>query len=138
MTAHDLKRARKMSNQASACGLREGRPKGSRACDFLEVIRFLCLFRKGARNVYQIYHESRRFDIKKIYRYLRYCLEIHLLEIDHVETAGFLPPKYYRLTEKGRVLIELLPSDSPCLNRIMIRRRDLADKPYSAFKPVPT
>jgi len=127
-----------MSSRAPAYSLREGRPKGSRACDFLEVIRFLCLFRKGAKNVYQIYHEGRRFDTKKIYRYLRYCLEIHLLEVDRVETSGFLPPKYYRLTEKGRVLTELLPPDPPCLNQILMRRRDLADKPCSAFKPTPT
>jgi len=118
--------------------LREGRPKGSRACDFLEVIRFLCLFRKDAKNVYQVYRESHRFDIKTIYRYLRYCLEIQLLEIDHVETSGYLPPKYYRLTEKGRVLTELLPPDPPHLNNVLIRRRELADKPYSASKPIPT
>jgi len=128
----------KMPSRVSASGWSEGRPKGSRACDFLEVIRFLRLFQKGARNVYQVYHESRRFDIKKIYRYLRYCLEIHLLEIDHVETSGFLPPKYYRLTEKGRVLIELMPPDPPYLNHILVRRRELADKPYSPSKPVPT
>jgi len=127
-----------MSNRISAYGLREGRPRGSRACDFLEVIRFLCLFRRGARNVYQIYHESRRFDTKKIYRYLRYCLAIDLLVIDRVETSGFLPPKYYRLTEKGRVLIELLPPDPPYLNHTLTPRRASADKPYSAPKPIPT
>jgi len=128
-----------MSNRASAYGFREGRPRGSRACDFLEVIRFLSLFRKSAKNVYQVYHESRRFDIKKIYRYLRYCLEIRLLEVDHVETSGFLPPKYYRLTETGRVLVELLPPDPPYLNQVLLQRKTaLADKPYSASKPVPT
>jgi len=74
----------------------------------LEVIRFLALFRREARNVYQVYHSSQRFDIKKLYRYLRYCLEIRLLEPDRVEENGFLPAKYYRLTEKGRMLLELL------------------------------
>jgi len=127
-----------MSCQVSAYGFSEGRPRGSRACDFLEVIRFLRLFRKGARNVYQVYHESRRFDLKKIYRYLRYCLEIRLLEIDHVETSGHLPPKYYRLTEKGRVLTELLPPDPLHLDQVLTRRSDLAHKPCSASKPVPT
>ena len=87
--------------------LREGRPKGSRTCDFLEVIRFLALFRREARNVYQIYHGSRRFDHKKLYRYLRYCLDIELVELDHVSQNGFLPAKYYRLTEKGRTFLEL-------------------------------
>jgi len=86
---------------------REGRPKGSKACDFLEVIRFLTLFRREARNLYQAYHSSQRFDIKKLYRYLRYCLEIRLLEPDRVEQNGFLQAKYYRLTDKGRLLLEL-------------------------------
>jgi len=127
-----------MPSHMSSYGLREGRPRGSRACDFLEVIRFLCLFRKGARNVYQVYHESRRFDTKKIYRYLRYCLDIQLLEVDRVETSGFLPAKYYRLTEKGRVLTDLLPPEPPYWSQILVRRRELADKPYSASKPIPT
>jgi len=100
-----------VSSRIMRSGLRwrwqEGRPKGSRACDFLEVIRFLTLFRREARNVYQIYHSSQRFDIKKLYRYLRYCLEISLLEPDHVGQSGFLHAKYYRLTEKGRLLLEL-------------------------------
>jgi len=92
---------------ASGLRWREGRPKGSRMCDFLEVIRFLSLFRREARNVYQVYHGSQRFDIKKLYRYLRYCLEIRLLEPDRVEQSGFLQAKYYRLTAKGRLLLEL-------------------------------
>jgi len=99
------------SSHTATSGLRlrwrEGRPKGSKACDFLEVIRFLSLFRREARNVYQIYHSSQRFDIKKLYRYLRYCLEIRLLEPDRVEQNGFLHAKYYKLTDKGRLLLEL-------------------------------
>jgi len=87
--------------------LQEGRPKGSRYCDFLEVLRFLNLFRRSIKNTYQIYHSNRRFDIKKVYRYLRYCANINLIEIDHIAEKGFLPAKYYRLTEKGRALIEL-------------------------------
>jgi DNA-binding PadR family transcriptional regulator len=73
----------------------------------LEVLRFLNLFRRDAKNIYQIYHSDRRFDIKKVYRYLRYCANINLIEIDHIAEKGFLPAKYYRLTEKGRALIEL-------------------------------
>jgi len=100
-----------VSSYIAASGVRlrwrEGRPKGSRACDFLEVIRFLTLFRREARNVYQVYHNSRRFDTKKLYRYLRYCLELRLLEPDRVDENRFLPAKYYRLTEKGRTLLEL-------------------------------
>ena len=94
----------------ASCGvlrLRRGPPKGSTYCDFLEVLRFLNLFRRDARNIYQIYHSDRRFDIKKVYRYLRYCANISLIEIDHIAEKGFLPAKYYRLTEKGRALIEL-------------------------------
>jgi len=91
----------------SGLRLREGRPKGSRTCDFLEVVRFLTLFRREARNVYQIYHNSHRFDHKKIYRYLHYCLGVGLIELDHVNERGFLPAKYYRLTPKGQAFIEL-------------------------------
>jgi len=87
--------------------LRKGPQKGSRHCDFLEVLRFLSLFRKNARNVYQIYHSKLRFDLKKVYRYLRYCVGMGLIEIDHVEEKGFFPAKYYRLTPKGRALIEV-------------------------------
>jgi len=98
-----------VSTRVVTSGLRwrEGRPKGSKACDFLEVIRFLALFRREARNVYQIYHNSHRFDHKKLYRYLRYCLDVGLIELDHVNESGFLPAKYYRLTEKGRTFLEL-------------------------------
>jgi len=98
-----------VSSRVVTSGLRwrEGRPKGSKTCDFLEVIRFLTLFRQEARNVYQVYHSSQRFDIKKLYRYLRYCLEIRLLEPDRVEQNGFLHAKYYKLTSKGRLLLEL-------------------------------
>jgi len=87
--------------------LRRGPSKGSKYCDFQEVLRFLDMFRKGARNIYQIYHSSLRFDSKKIYRYLRYCLNANLIEIDHVEEDKFLPAKYYRLTKKGRALVDL-------------------------------
>jgi len=98
-----------VSTRVVTSGLRwrEGRPKGSKACDFLEVVRFLVVFRKSARNVYQIYHGSHRFDHKKLYRYLRYCLSIGLIEFDHVEEHGFLPAKYYKLTQKGRNFLEL-------------------------------
>ncbi len=92
---------------AGRLSVKEGRPKGSRTCDFLEVVRFLALFRHEARNVYQIYHGSRRFDHKKLNRYLRYCLDIGLLELDHVRENGFLPAKFYRLTDKGQAFLEL-------------------------------
>jgi hypothetical protein len=108
-TQHGVERLFVPPSRIVTSGLRwrEGRPKGSKTCDFLEVLRFLALFRREARNVYQIYHSSQRFDIKKLYRYLRYCLEIRLLEPDHVEQNGFLHAKYYRLTDKGRLLLEL-------------------------------
>ena len=85
----------------------KGPLKGSRHCDFLEVIRFLSLFQKNAKNVYQIYHSSLHFDLKKVYRYLRYCMGVGLIKIDHVEEEGFLPAKYYCLTPKGRALVEM-------------------------------
>jgi len=87
--------------------MRRGPPKGSKYCDFLEVLRFLDMFRKQAKNIYQIYHSSLRFDIKKIYRYLRYCINANLIEIDHIEEDKFLPAKYYRLTDKGQALTAL-------------------------------
>ncbi len=93
-----------------ALWLRRGPPKGSKYCDFLEVLRFLHMFRKGARNVYQIYHSRLHFDIKKVYRYLRYCVKVNLVEIDHIEGEGLFPSKYYRLTDKGRTLVELFGS----------------------------
>jgi len=67
----------------------------------------LTLFKREARNLYQVYHSSQRFDIKKLYRYLRYCLEIRLIEPDRIEQNGFLQAKYYRITNKGRLLLEL-------------------------------
>jgi DNA-binding PadR family transcriptional regulator len=87
--------------------LRRGPKKGSKFCDLLETLKFLNIFRKKARNVYQLYHSSLHFDTKKIYRYLRYCLKTDLLEIDHIEENKFFPPKYYRLTQKGRDFIAL-------------------------------
>jgi len=81
------------------------------------------MFRRDAKNVYQLYHSSLHFDTKKIYRYLRYCMKADLLEIDHIEEAKFLPPKYYRLTTKGQNLITLF-NDSP--------KTTLAPKQHSA------
>jgi len=81
------------------------------------------MFKRNARNVYQLYHSSLHFDTKKIYRYLRYCMKADLLEIDHIEEAKFLPPKYYRLTQKGQNLIALF-NDS-C-------KKTLAPKQHSA------
>jgi len=57
------------------------------------IIKFLNMFKKTPKNVYQLYHSSLHFDTKKIYRYLRYCIKADLLEIDHIEEAKFLPPK---------------------------------------------
>lgn len=91
----------------------------------MEVIRFLTLFRREARNVYQVYHSSQRFDTKKLYRYLRYCLEIRLLEPDRVEKNGFLHAKYYRLSDKGRLLLELFRD-------LAWNQPSLANKRYSA------
>jgi predicted transcriptional regulator len=90
--------------------LRRGPKKGSKFCDLLETLKFLNMFRKKARNVYQLYHSNLHFDTKKIYRYLRYCLKTDLLEIDHIEENKFFPPKYYRLTQKGQDLIALFNS----------------------------
>jgi hypothetical protein len=87
--------------------LRRGPKKGSKFCDLLETLKFLNMFRKKARNVYQLYHSSLHFDTKKIYRYLRYCIKADLLEIDHIEEDKFFPPKYYRLTQKGRNFIAI-------------------------------
>ena len=76
----------------------------------METLKFLNMFRKKAHNVYQLYHSSLHFDSKKIYRYLKYCLKVELLEIDHIEENKFLPAKYYRLTQKGQDLIALFNS----------------------------
>ncbi|MCW4035457.1 MAG: hypothetical protein NWF03_08855 [Candidatus Bathyarchaeota archaeon] len=87
--------------------MRRGPKKGSKFCDLHETIKFLNMFKRTPKNVYQLYHSDLRFDTKKIYRYLRYCLKAELIEIDHIEEAKFLPPKYYRLTQKGKDLIAL-------------------------------
>lgn len=93
-----------------------GRPKGQRTCDFWQVIIFLSAFRKQPMNVYQIYHYKDggrlfRFDHKKLYRYLRWCMKFGLVELDHVREGGFLPAKFYRLTVKGQSLLELMQLD---------------------------
>jgi len=103
--------------------MRRGPQKGSKFCDLLETLKFLNMFRRDARNVYQLYHSSLHFDTKKIYRYLRYCIKADLLEIDHIEEAKFLPAKYYKLTSKGKALINLF-NDS-C-------KKTLAPKQHSA------
>ena len=87
--------------------MRRGPQKGSKFCDLLETIKFLNMFKKTPKNVYQLYHSSLHFDTKKIYRYLRYSIKTDLLEIDHIEEDKFLPSKYYRLTQKGKDFIAL-------------------------------
>ncbi len=91
----------------------EGQSKGEgdvqrvRHCDFVEVIRFLRLFRRGARNIYQIHRSNLHFNLKKSYRYVRYCLDAQLIELNHTEKGRIHLSRYYRLTEKGRTIIEL-------------------------------
>ena len=87
--------------------MRRGPQKGSKFCDLLETIKFLNMFKKTPKNVYRLYHSSLHFDTKKIYRYLRYCIKVDLIEIDHIEKANFLPSKYYRLTQNGKDFIAL-------------------------------
>jgi len=103
--------------------LRRGPPKGSKFCDLLETLKFLNMFKRSPKNVYQLYHSSLHFDTKKIYRYLRYCMKADLLEIDHVEENKFLPAKYYKLTSKGRALIALFNTSN---------KKTLAPKQHSA------
>ena len=87
------------------------------------IIKFLNMFKKTPKNVYQLYHSSLHFDTKKIYRYLRYCMKVNLLEIDHIEENKFLPAKYYRLTSKGQALIILFNASN---------KKTLAPKQHSA------
>jgi hypothetical protein len=103
--------------------LRRGPPKGSKFCDLLETLKFLNMFRRSPKNVYQLYHSSLHFDTKKIYRYLRYCMKTDLLEIDHIEENKFLPAKYYKLTSKGQALITLFNTSN---------KKTLAPKQHSA------
>jgi len=65
-------------------------------------------FRKGPKTVYGIYHGTGRdWDLKKIYRYLRYSADLGFLDIDHVEELpGPLPARWWRLTEKGQGFLE--------------------------------
>ena len=92
--------------------MRRGPQKGSKFCDLLETHKFLDMFKKNPKNVYQIYHSSLHFDTKKIYRYLRYCIKADLLEIDHIEEDKFLPAKFYKLTSKGQEFIALFKDSS--------------------------
>ena len=87
--------------------MRRGPQKGSKFCDLLETIKFLNMLKKKPKNVYQLYHSTLHFETKKIYRYLRYCLKVELLEIDYIEQTTFLPSKYYQLTQKGKDFILL-------------------------------
>ena len=92
--------------------MRRGPQKGGKFCDLLETLKFLDMFKKTPKNVYQLYHNSLHFDTKKIYHYLRYCIKAELLEIDHIEEDKFLPAKYYKLTSKGRDFIALFKDSS--------------------------
>ena len=103
--------------------MRRGPQKGSKFCDLLETLKFLNMFRRNAKNVYQLYHSSLHFDTKKIYRYLRYCMKADLLEIDHIEENKFLPAKYYRLTTKGKDFLALFNDSS---------KKTVASKQHSA------
>ena len=109
--------------------MRRGPQKGSKFCDLHETIKFLNMFRKKAKNVYQLYHSNLHFDTKKIYRYLRYSIKAELLEIDHIEEKKFLPPKYYRLTPKGQKLIAIFKDTT---------KPTLAPKQHSAQTRIPT
>ena len=103
--------------------LRRGPKKGSKFCDLLETLKFLNMFKRNPKNVYQLYHSSLHFDSKKIYRYLRYCVKADLLEIDYIEENKFLPAKYYKLTDRGQAFIDLFNDPS---------KKSLAPKQHSA------
>jgi len=87
---------------------RRGPPKGSKLCDFIDMLRFLAFIRKNQpTNVYRIYHSQLRFDSKKIYRYLRYALKLDLIKLAYIEGNKFLPAKFYQMTPTGTALLNV-------------------------------
>lgn len=90
--------------------MKRGPKKGSKFADILEMSRFLKQFKSSKQNIYALYHKHYRnlhFDLKKIYRYLRYALKLDLLELQVEASYHPLPTKWYSLTEKGEQFLAL-------------------------------
>jgi hypothetical protein len=83
--------------------------------DFKELLTFLRAYR-GSHTGLTGGQIQRQLDwsMKKVYRIRRFCLEEGLLELDHIapeEPWHQMTSKHYRLTVKGRRLLEAMNTD---------------------------
>jgi len=84
--------------------------------DFKDLLTFLRAYRDSPTGLTggQVQRQL-SWSMKKVYRIRRFCLEKGLLELDHIapeESWYQMASKHYRLTARGRRLLEALNSDS--------------------------
>ena len=84
--------------------------------DFKDLLIFLRAYRDSSTGLTggQVQRQL-GWSMKKVYRIRGFCLEEGLLELDHIapEEAWYqMASKHYRLTVKGRRLLETMNTDS--------------------------
>lgn len=76
------------------------------------VLKILRALSKGSKNTLAIYRDlknDRGFrNHHSFYRQLNFSLKQHLIELTKVEKKWGIPTKTYRITEKGKNLLQLL------------------------------
>ncbi|MEM2975841.1 MAG: helix-turn-helix transcriptional regulator [Candidatus Bathyarchaeia archaeon] len=89
--------------------------KSLRRHELENVIRLLRSLASGPRNTLKLYRElcteTGFRNHHSFYRQLRFCLQHRLIELAEVKQKWGIPTKTYRLTEKGRKLLEALKEE---------------------------
>lgn len=80
------------------------------------ILKILQALSKGSKNTMAIYRDLKNDhgfrNHHSFYRQLNFSLKHHLIELAKVEKKWGIPTKTYRITEKGKNLLELLDERS--------------------------
>lgn len=76
------------------------------------ILKFLQTLSKNSRHTMAIYRDLKDHsgfrNLHCFYRQLNFSLKHHLIELTKVEKKWGIPTKTYRITEKGKNLLQLL------------------------------
>jgi DNA-binding PadR family transcriptional regulator len=81
------------------------------------ILKILQTLSKGSKNTMAIYRLLKNNcglrNLHSFYRQLNFSLKHHLIELAQIEKKWGIPTKTYRITEKGKNLLQLLGEHAP-------------------------
>lgn len=102
-----------VSNMKKPLTQHEYRLQGSlRPHEATLILKILQALSKGSKNTMAIYRDLKNScglrNLRSFYRQLNFSIKHHLIELAKVEKKWGIPTKTYRITEKGKNLLQLL------------------------------